>query len=334
MASNRRFNIIWNILKILTAAVLVWILLSKTDLEQLFALHDRILPPYLIATVVLYISLTLFKAFKYHVLIQQPTEYPRMLNIVVLQNALSNFFANSAGMASYLALLKVEEKVKLGQSGLVFIITKIGDLFAVWLVMILCSLLVWDRIAPLREMIVLLEIAVGAGFTVFFMAILWRSWFITGLNRLLARLNLLRFSVVKQIMQTLAAFSEMQQNTVFSIVLLALGLSVLHLLLTLAWMVVSMRVFSLQLETVFIVFVSGILQLFSLVPINVFGGLGVTEITSLYLYSLFGVNESEISVVLIGWRILYYLTNLVVLIYLPIYTIFIEPRLRSNAAYK
>lgn len=330
MTSNRRFSVVWNILKILTAAILVWILLSKTDLNQLFALHNRILAPYLIATVVLYISLTLFKAFKYHMLIQQPTEYPRVLNIVVLQNALSNFLANSAGMASYLALLKVEEKVRMGQSGLVFIITKIGDLFAVWFVMIICSFFVWERITALQEIVVLLEIIVGVGFIVFLMAIFWRSWFITGLNRLLTRLHVVRFSLIKQIMQTLAAFSEMEQNTVFRIVFLAIGLSILHYLLTLSWMVVSMRVFSLQLETLVIVFVSGILQLFSLVPINVFGGLGVTEVTSLYLYSLFGVNESEISVVLVGWRILYYLTNLVVLIYLPIYAIFIERKLKSN----
>ena len=330
MQSNRRFNIVWNILKILVAAILVWILLSKTDLNQLFALRNRILNSYLIATVVLYVFLTLFKAFKYHLLIRQPTEYPRVLNIVVLQNALSNFLANSAGMASYLALLKIEEKVRMGQSGLVFVITKIGDLFAVWLVMIICSFLLWERIVALHEIVVFIEIVVGLGFVVFLMAIFWRRWFITGLNRLLTRLQLVRFSFVKQVMQTLDAFSEMEQNAVFSTVYFAMGLSILHYLLTLSWMVVSMRVFSLPLETFVIVFVSGILQLFSLVPINVFGGLGVTEVTSLYLYSLFGVNQSEISVVLVGWRILYYLTNLVVLIYLPVYAIFIERRLKSN----
>ena len=330
MQSNRRFNIVWNILKILVAAILVWILLSKTDLNQLFALRNRILISYLIATVVLYVFLTLFKAFKYHLLIRQPTEYPRVLNIVVLQNALSNFLANSAGMASYLALLKIEEKVRMGQSGLVFVITKIGDLFAVWLVMIICSFLLWERIVALQEIVVIVEIIVGLGFVVFFMAIFWRRWFITAFNRLLTRFQLVRFSIVKQVMQTLDAFSEMEQNAVFSTVYFAIGLSILHYLLTLSWMVVSMRVFSLPLETFVIVFVSGILQLFSLVPINVFGGLGVTEVTSLYLYSLFGVNQSEISVVLVGWRILYYLTNLVVLIYLPVYAIFIERRLKSN----
>ena len=326
--SNRWFNIVWNTLKILVAAILVWILLSKTDLNQLFALHNRILISYLIATVILYIFLTLFKALKYHLLIQQPTEYPRVLNIVVLQNALANFLANSAGMASYLALFKIEENVRMGQSGLVFVITKIGDLFAVWFVMIICSFLLWHRIVAMQQIVLFLEIIVGMGFIVFFMAIFWRKWFITSLNRLLTRFQLVRFSLVKQIMQVLDAFSEMQQNTVFSIVFFAIGLSILHYLLTLSWMVVSMRVFSLQLETLVIVFISGILQLFSLVPINVFGGLGVTEVTSLYLYSLFGVNQGEISVVLVGWRILYYLTNLVVLIYLPVYAIFIERRLK------
>ncbi|MBI5839959.1 MAG: flippase-like domain-containing protein [Chloroflexi bacterium] len=330
MQSNRRFNVVWNILKILVAAALVWVLLSKTDLDQFLALRGRILLPYLVATLILYICLTLLKAFKYHLLIQQRTEYLRVLNIVVMQNALSNFFSNSAGAASYLALLKIEEKVKMGRSGLVFMITKIGDLFAVWIVMIFCSLLLWDRIVALQKIVLLLGLVVGIGFVVFFVAMFWRRWFINILSRLLTRLRLTRFSFVEQIIQALDAFAEMEQNAVFSTVFIAFGLSFLYYLLTLAWMVVSMRVFSLQVETLVIVFVSGILQLYSLVPITVFGGLGVTEVTSLYLYSLFGVDHGDLSVVLVGWRVLYYLTNLVVLIYMPVYAVFIERRLKSK----
>jgi uncharacterized protein (TIRG00374 family) len=330
MSSNRRFNSIWNILKILFASVLVWYLLSKTELDQLLALRQRILVPYLIATLVLYASLTLIKAYKYHFLIQQQTEYPRVLNIVVMQNALSNFFSNSAGMASYLALLKIEEKVKMGRSGLVFIITKIGDLFAVWIVMILCSILVWERITALQNVVLLLGLLVALGFAVFFVAVFWRRWFITGLSSLLTRLRLTRFSIIEQVMQALDAFAEMEQNAVFTTVFFAFGLSFINYLFTLAWMVVSMRVFSLDVETLVIIFVSGILQLFSLIPVTVFGGLGVTEVTSMYLYSLFGVDHGEISVVLVGWRVLYYLTNLVVLIYLPVYAIFIERKMKSK----
>ena len=124
MSSDRRINFAWNAVKILFSAALIWYFLSWVNLDELFTVSERIKFPYLVITVILYVCLTLAKAFKYQVLIQQKTKYLRVLNIVIIQNALSNFLMNSAGVASYFALLRLEEKVKLRQSGLVFAITK------------------------------------------------------------------------------------------------------------------------------------------------------------------------------------------------------------------
>ena len=329
MSTDRRFNIIWNILKILIAVVLAGSVILETDLHELMALREQILLPYLIATFVLYSSLTFFKAFKYQILLQQQTSYSRILNIVVMQNALSNFVANSVGMASYLTLLKVEEKVKMGRSGLVFLITKIGDLFAVWVVMIVSTALFWVWITELHRIVVALETIIGAGFTIFFAALLYRRPFISILNSLLQRFRLTRFSFVEQGTQVLDAFAEMEQGSILRIVFVAFGLSIVNYMVTLLWMVASMRALNLQADTWVIVFVTGVLQLFSFLPVNIFGGLGVTEVTSLYLYSLFGVAQDGLNAILVGWRVLYYLANLFVLIYLPFYTVFIEPHLKQ-----
>ena len=332
MSSNRRFNTIWNIFKILIALVLAGYVFTRTDIHELISLWGQISIPLLVATFLLYASLTLFKALKYQILLQQQTSYWRVLNVVVMQNALSNFLANSVGIASYLTLLKVEEKVRMGRSALVFLITKIGDLFAVWVVMVFSTLLFWGRIPELHQAVVILEAIIGAGFALFFAALFFRKFFISVFNSLLQRFQLTKFAVVGDVAQVLDAFAEMEEKSILRIVFIAFGLSLGYYMVTLLWMVTSMRAFGFEAETWVVVFVSGALQLFSFFPVTIFGGLGITEVTSLYLYSLFGVEPEGLTAILVGWRVLYYLTNLFVLTYLPFYAILIERRIRPRTS--
>ncbi|MEI7989900.1 MAG: hypothetical protein WCI88_12755 [Chloroflexota bacterium] len=112
MITNRKFNIIWNLIKILLAIILVAYVFSRTNLNEFLSLHDQILPAYLIATLILYACLTVFKAFMYQVMLEQDTQYLRVLNVIVLQNAVTNFFAVGAGLVSYLS---TTAKVTMGQ---------------------------------------------------------------------------------------------------------------------------------------------------------------------------------------------------------------------------
>lgn len=332
MSSERRNKIILNSLKILVAVILVGYILSKTELDELLALRGQIVLPYLVATFIVYASLTLLKALRYQSMIPQRTEYLRVLNIVVMQNAISNFFANSAGIASYLALFKIEEKVKLGRSSLVLLITKLGDLFAVWIVMLVCSALIWEQIISLHKALLLAESLIGLGFVLFFLTLFLRKPFISLFKSILERFHLMKYSMFGQAAQVMDAFAEMEQGSVLRIVLIAFSLAILNFLLILVWIVISLRVFGFQADAWIIIFVSGILQLLSFFPISIFGGLGITEVTSLYFYSLFGVDQGKLTAILVGWRILFYLTNLFVLIYLPVYTAFIDRKLTPKTA--
>jgi uncharacterized membrane protein YbhN (UPF0104 family) len=331
MLSNRKIGVVWNFLKILFAIALVWYFLSWVDLDELYDLWGRIQIAHLLATIALYSVLTFLKAYIYQqILIEQKTRYLRVLNIVVMQNSISNFLANSAGLASYLALLHLEENVKVRQSGLTFLIIKIGDLFAVWILSIVCSFLLWARVGELHSAILFFLILVGIGFVGFFLALFWRRVFISLVNRVMLSMHLTRFSFFEKVVNALDAFAEMPQSVVFHIVYKAFGLTFIYNLITMAWMVASMNAFQLPIDVLSVIFVSCILQLFSLIPVTVFGGLGITEVTSLYLYTLLGVPGAELSIILVGWRILYYITNLLLVLYLPIYALFVEPKIPSE----
>src|SRR5688572_13158776 len=233
MSSDRRFNTIWNLIKISIAVVLAGYVFTRTDLNELISLGGQIVPWLLVATFLLYALLTLFKAVKYQILLQQQTSYWRVLNVVVMQNALSNFLANSVGIASYLTLLKVEEKVRIGRSGLVFLITKIGDLFAVWMVMVLATVLFWARIPELHQAVLILETIIGAGFVFFFAALFFRKFFISLLNSFLQRFHLIKLPVVGDVAQVLDAFAEMEERSILRIVFIAFGLSLIYCTVTL-----------------------------------------------------------------------------------------------------
>ena len=65
MTDSQKKIPLWNIAKIILALILVWFVLSKTDLAQLYALRERISLPWLALTLLLYFSLTLLKALQY-----------------------------------------------------------------------------------------------------------------------------------------------------------------------------------------------------------------------------------------------------------------------------
>ena len=73
------------------------------------------------------------------------------------------------------------------------------------------------------------------------------------------------------------------------------------------------------------IFVSVLTQLMSYFPVAVFGGLGIHETSSLYFWSFFDLPQDVLAPTLIGIRIVFYLFNLIPLIYLPIYSTFLKP---------
>jgi hypothetical protein len=74
-----------------------------------------------------------------------------------------------------------------------------------------------------------------------------------------------------------------------------------------------------------VIFVSVLIQLVSYFPVAVFGGLGIHETSSLYFWSFFDLPQDVLAPALIGIRIVFYLFNLIPLIYLPLYSVFLKP---------
>lgn len=321
--ADKKFSF-WSALKIILGLILIVFVFSRSSLSELTALVTQVSWRWLALTFVLFLLLSMLKAWQYHVLFDSDFPYSQILSVVILQNAISNFVASSAGIAAYLTMLRAEQGVKVSRSASVFVITKIGDLIAVWLGLMISLLFVWEQVTAVHELILFLIILIGAGLAAFGAVVLFRRKFVDLLRSLLEWTGLLKFRLTQRPLELADMLANFEHKNVIRILLTASGLSSMYLILTFALTYSSLHTFNLPVTLWVVVFVSSMLQLLSIIPIQVFGGLGVSEAASLYFFGLFGFSQGQLAAVLIGLRLLFYLTNLTVLLYLPLHALILN----------
>lgn len=311
---------IWSIAKIVLGLSLIVFLFSKTSFSELVSLAAQVNWNWLWVTFGLFILLSLLKAWQYYILFDASFSYWQILSVVILQNAISNFVASSAGVAAYMTALRAEQGIKVSRSASVFLITKVGDLIAVWIALIISLLFVWHEIRNVLNLVLFLIALIGAGLVVFWAIILLRRKFVDVMNSIFERIGLTNFWPARQLLELADRLADFEQKNVLRIIFIASSLSSLYLLFTFMWTYSSLHTFNFLVTMPAVAFVGSMLQLLSIVPVQVFGGLGVSETASLYFFSLFDFSQGQLVTVLIGIRLLFYVTNLVVLIYLPMYS--------------
>src|SRR5215207_11771307 len=175
--SGRSF--LWNLLKIVLAFGLVIYVLSKSDLPTLWSTLQNASLFWLVISGVLYFGLTLLKALQYSVLMPGRLTYPQVLNVTIWQNAVSNFFLAGAGIATYITMTRLEHEVKISRSVTIFILTKVGDLIAIWVALLVASNLAWSDIDILQTPVIILLTGMGSVILLFFLTILFRQRFVS-----------------------------------------------------------------------------------------------------------------------------------------------------------
>jgi len=322
-----------NILKFGLALVLVGIIFSKTNLHQIKTVIQSISFTWLGVVFFLFCLQTAMKGVQYWVLFGRETGYFQVLKIVGFQNAMANLVSNTAGFASYLAMFRVENNITLKRSGTIFVITKTGDLFSIAFFALLSASLVWDRIEALHGLVALLLTGTIVGLIILWSAVIFRESFVSWLKNLIHGLQLNRFSVVQKGLEYLQALAAYDRQRIRKTLLLATTLSLLYLTTGMFYYYSRVQMVHVPIDLWPIIFMVSINQFVSLIPLQIFGGLGTREITSLYLYQLFGVTQFDIPAALIGLRILSYLFHFAILGALTL-TSFISRRRDHNNSIK
>ena len=319
-----------NVFKLVLALILVGVVFSKTSFRQINSLIQDISLSWLIIVFVLFYIHTALKGLQYWVLLGRNTDYLQVLKIVLFQNAMANLVSNAAGLASYLAMFRSEQNVNIKRSGTVFVITKIGDLFSMGLFTFFSAYLVWEQIEALQGVVIFLLVGVFMGLVILLAVIIFKEKFVLQLKRLIHLLRFDQFSVTQKGLDYLQSLAEYDQKNILKMLFLAIFLSIGYLSVGMLHAYSRVKMFHIPIDFSSVVFIISISQFISLVPIQIFGGLGTREITSLYLYGLFGITEVDIPAALIGFRILSYLFHLISLGFLSIDSLLKRNKLRKN----
>lgn len=308
-------------MKIFLAIGLTVAILARVNLKDLGGLLAKIPLGWLVFCGVLYFFSNVAKTLQYMSLLDKKTPFLKTLYIVTIQNTITNFVAASAGIASLIAALKMDEDVKVSKSVMVFLVTKIMDLLFIGLFCGISSLFIWDKISTLQPLAIALLVGIGVLVLAFIAAILFRRSFVRLMDWGIEKTNLSRFAVVQKTADAVRLFTGQEQSILFGMVLRSFGSSFLFFVFTLALRYMGYRLFAIPLGLWEIVFITCIMQVISFIPINVFGGLGINEVSYFYLFSLFGVSQDIIPAFAVGLRILLYLAVLIALLYLPVYLV-------------
>ncbi len=321
MSFERRTNkklAIWNALKIALAIALAVFVFSRTDLNELRALTRRLSIPWVLTGILAFCAVTWFSARRYWILIGRQIEFSELLGIVILQSALTNFVASGAGAASYVGVLRGEHQLRVSKGVMSLLLAKVGDLLTICLALTLSMWMVWAQIVPLHRFVLTLQAGIAGGLLAFLLATALREQFITLISHLLHRLHCSYTALFDRALMTPFALADQDSGRPYSAVALWIAYSCLVLASMIAWTYCFVRGFALPIGLWPVVLVVSLTQLMAIVPIQVFGGLGVYDVTSMYLYSLFGLNRSEIAAMLVWLRVVLYLLNLLTLVYLPL----------------
>jgi len=247
--------------------------------------------------------------------------YWQVLNVIVWQNAVSNFFLAGAGIATYITMSRVEHDVRVSQSVVVFLLTKAGDLVAIWLALFISSRLVWTQIDILQTPILILLTGIVVIILIFFLTVLYRQRFVTIMNKIMEWFGLSKIKIVQKGMLYLQSLANLKREKVLNSFVLLLLCSLIYLAVSVTWIYAGLATFHLQMDIAAVLFVSVLIQLVSYFPVYVFGGIGITETSALYFWSFFHISQDVLAPALIGIRVVFYLINLAPLIYLPVYAV-------------
>ena len=307
----------WMIFKIGLALFLFGAVLSQLEWQALVALWQRMRLIWLVPVFVLFCAILWAMAWRSWVLIGRAIPFRSFLSVVILQTVLTNVFSLVAGMAYFVALLRARYQVELRRGFGVLILMRWGDLLF-WLPVLLVTAW-WARndLSAIMQSVLALCLLLT-------LLVLTVPCFIALRNGLstLVRPVLTPFSRRggDKLLAQFDAFAVTDRAEIERLLRAVIVTSLWVGLVTVAYIYAHAQLFAIPLPLAAIVFVTVVGLLISYLPIQVLGGLGVYEFSTVYLYGLFGLSASEAIPIVLGTRVLLLVMNALTLVYVLLET--------------
>ena len=303
-------HMIWQVVKFATAFGLIAIVISEVNLESVSVLWKRVSMSWFLLSIVAFYGSIWFMARRYWSLIGTQISFKELFHFVIYQTIMGNMITTAVGAAWYVGALRNEGKIRITRSLFSLVAARFGDLVTLLVTLVIATLVVWRHV-PTLQVLIIVVISVLTGVALIgVLTLIFRRRVVAFIGQVIDKRNLRGKSFLNRTLHQLTSFLNQeaaqyrQSIGPFSIY------SVLILLSMLIFAYSSLQIFGVRIEIWPVVFVVALTQIMSFLPVQVFGGLGIYDITYLHLYGIFGMDRSEFAAVIIGLRLCYYVANL------------------------
>ena len=318
---------VWQAFKIALALVLVGIILTQVRIDDLAAAWQRLSIPWLLGSLLASWAGWWVMARRYWLLVGRSIRFREVLSLVIMQVVVGNLIATSASAISYLGVLRAKHQVKLSQGIASLVVARLADMLTLLMGLVCSSWLVWSQISALHWLVVMIVIGLVALVAALAGLLLFRRSFIELVGKIVYRFHFDRIALVRRILGALEALAWQELTAVGPLLLPVIGYTLASFAFSLSLFYCDMQLFAVSIGLAPMLFMLSLTQLIGMIPIQVFGGLGVYDVTSIFLFGLFGLNEALIMPVVVGTRLVFYLTNGLLLV-----EMFVEGGFRRRAA--
>jgi uncharacterized membrane protein YbhN (UPF0104 family) len=308
---------IWNLIKIGLAIVLIGFMGSQLSVAQFVRLWQSVSGFWLVLSTLIYYVVIWSMARRYWISIGRQIPSRQVLELTILQTVIGNLFASSAAAVSYVAILRSKHHVTMQRSVGSLVLARLGDVIALLLSLSIASWVLWDKLSEFRN--VILDSVAVLTTIVFLVAFMFafRVNIVTYAERWIICMRLGHLHIVELVYEKLKALGKSEVADVPVLMRHFVVYSILTWISMFAFAYCLLRTFAIAIDPWQVVIVVTLTQLTTLIPIQVFGGLGVIEVTSLYIYGYFGLSQTIMAPVLVSSRLLLYILNGLLLAYIP-----------------
>ncbi len=273
----------WFAARLCISLVLVAFLMHSVDWPKVWV-HARTVSPVWLALSLFYIPASiLFVAMRYRLLVDGMVPLGAMLRLVVFQGAVSTFLANAAGSLGFVGVLAKLHNVPVALAIQSAIVARAGDMLASLVVAAALVAVAWDRLATIRPLVVTaLLLSVVTLLAAFATVLAARRLATTRFPGADAVEN----SPWRKAREAVGLVVRMESAR-------ALPGALFHSFLLQGVVAVAMyfnaRAFGLEIGFFEAALVGVVASFVASVPVTVFGGLGIYEVSTVGLLAVFGV---------------------------------------------
>lgn len=311
-------NHAWTLLRLALAIALVGVVAVNLHVQDLLTLWRNLAWPWLIGAILAFWASCLLMSLRLWHLLDRRVPAPALVELTIIQTVTGNLIASSAGVASYVALLRGRYGITLRWTLWTMLLSRFADGLALLVCLALTSAVLWGAIEPLRWPVALLISGLATGALGLSLLFARRQQVLAWTRQLTAVNGLQRMPFLGSLVARLADAPQSSPRRPGENAAALFGYAGAIMLAQFVFSYCSLRMFGIVIHPGIVLFVLTFNLLVAMLPLQILGGLGIVELTSLYLYGLFGVGETTLAPALLNGRAAFYLINLATLLYLPL----------------